>query len=237
MDINLMNNTKTSNLYISPTLIWCLLMPLIHLLSLISNIFCIIIFCSKTFIHKPIAIYFICLLISDSTTLLIGYSEMVERELFMRDKSSLLCIFNDKIIHNLTDFVYTFMGKFCLEWILYKILWTRASTILLAILSVQRSRTFFSLSYHESRIYAFLACIFSIIIAMTITCLEWIVVEYDKVNDINVYLEILQTIIHKHSSQEVYSTYLYRYYNESMINYPCMVESFNVTSLPSSTNQ
>ncbi|CAF4009876.1 unnamed protein product [Rotaria sp. Silwood1] len=83
MDINLMNNTKTSNLYISPTLIWCLLMPLIHLLSLISNIFCIIIFCSKTFIHKPIAIYFICLLISDSTTLLIGYSEMVERELFI----------------------------------------------------------------------------------------------------------------------------------------------------------
>ncbi|CAF4906671.1 unnamed protein product [Rotaria sp. Silwood1] len=236
MDIDIINTTKLSNMITSPTFTWCFLMPAIHLYSLISNILCIIVFCSNVFIKKPIAIYFICLLISDSITLLIGYIEMIDRETNMIDKSSWLCMFNEKIIHKLTDFIYTFMGRFCLEWVLYKVLWTRASTILLAILSVQRSRTFFSLSYHESRIYAFLACIFSIIIAMTITCLEWIVVEYDKVNDINVYLEILQTIIHKHSSQEVYSTYLYRYDNESMINYPCMVESFNVTSLPSSTN-
>ncbi|CAF1253040.1 unnamed protein product [Rotaria sp. Silwood1] len=228
MDINLMNNTKTSNLYISPTLIWCLLMPLIHLLSLISNIFCIIIFCSKTFIHKPIAIYFICLLISDSTTLLIGYSEMVERELFMRDKSSLLCIFNDKIIHNLTDFVYTFMGKFCLEWILYKILWTRASTILLAILSIQRSRTFFSLSYHETRFCAIFACISSLIIAILITCFEWIGIQCSKPNDSNIYIEIFQLIKDDKPSKKFYSKYLHNNYDELIDKYYCIFQSLSI---------
>ncbi|CAF1168087.1 unnamed protein product [Rotaria sordida] len=235
--MDVINKTKLSNMIISPSFTWCFLMPSIHLLSLMSNILCIIVFCSNVFIKKPIAIYFICLLISDSITLLIGYIEMIDRESNMIDKSSWLCMFNEKIIHKLTDFIYTFMGRFCLEWFLYKVLWTRASTILLAILSVQRSRTFFSLSYHESRLYAFLACIFSIIMAVTITCLEWIGVHYDKVNDSNLYIEIFQSIINTQSSQEFYSTVFYRYYNESMTNYRCIVESFNVTSVLGLTHQ
>jgi hypothetical protein len=221
----------------TPTFIWCLLMPSIHLFSLISNILCIIVFCSNTFIKKPIAIYFICLLISDSITLLIGYIEMIDREISMIDKSSLLCIFNEKILHTITDFIYTFMGRFCLEWMLYKVLWTRVSTILLAILSVQRTRTFFSLSYHESRLCAFFACIFSIIIALTITCLEWIGVQYDNVNNLNIYFEMFQLINEKKFSRNFYSTYLYRNYNESINNYPCMIELFNITSLPIITNE
>jgi len=237
MDIDIINNTKSSNMIISPTFIWCLLMPSIHLFSLISNILCIIVFCSNTFIKKPIAIYFICLLISDSITLLIGYVEMIDREISMIDKSSLLCMFNEKIIHNITDFIYTFMGKFCLEWMLYKILWTRASTILLAILSVQRTRTFFSLSYHESRLCAFFACIVSIIIAVIITCLEWIGVQYDKVNNLNIYYELFQLISTKNLSKKLYSSYLIRNYNESINNYPCMMEIFNITSLSFITNQ
>jgi hypothetical protein len=201
-----------------------------------SNILCIIVFCSSIFIKKPIAIYFICLLISDSITLLIGYIEMIDRESNMIDKSSLLCIFNEKIIHKITDFIYTFMGRFCLEWILYKVLWTRASTILLAILSVQRSRTFFSLSYHETRSCAFFACISSIIIALTITCLEWIGVQYDKVENPKIYFEIFQSIIHKNSSKDFYSTYLSRNYNESISNYSCMMNLLPIT-LSSTTNQ
>lgn len=162
MEIHNINTTKLSNNITTPTIIWCLLMPTIHIFSLTSNILCIIVFCSNIFIKKPIAIYFICLLISDSMTLFIGYIEMIDRESNMIDRSSLLCVFNEKIIHKITDFIYTFMGKFCLEWMLYKVLWTRASTILLAILSVQRTRTFFSLSYHETRLCAFIACMVSI---------------------------------------------------------------------------
>jgi len=237
MDIDINNKTKLSHIIISPTLIWCFLMPLIHFISLISNILCIIIFCSNTFIKKPIAIYFIFLLISDSITLLIGYIEMIDRETNMIDKSSLLCMFNEKIIHKITEFIYTFMGRFCLEWMLYKVLWTRASTIILAILSVQRTRTFFSLSYHESRLCAFFACIASIIVALTITCLEWIGVQYDKFDNSNIYFEIFQSIIKKNVSKEFYSMHLSRTYNESMNNYPCTIELFNTTSLPFITNQ
>ncbi|CAF5141130.1 unnamed protein product, partial [Rotaria sp. Silwood1] len=95
MDIDIINTTKLSNMITSPTFTWCFLMPAIHLYSLISNILCIIVFCSNVFIKKPIAIYFICLLISDSITLLIGYIEMIDRETNMIDKSSWLCMFNE----------------------------------------------------------------------------------------------------------------------------------------------
>jgi len=203
-------------------------MPLIHFLSLISNILCIIVFCSKTFIHKPIAIYFICLLISDSTTLLIGYSEMLDRESSMIDKSSLLCMFNGKMIHRLTDFIYTFMGKFCLEWMLYKVLWTRASTILLAILSIQRCRTFFSLSYHETRICALFACIFSILIALLITCFEWIGIQCEKSPDPTIYIEIFQSITNKKYSKYFYSKFLSDHYNTSIDKYPCIIQSLDI---------
>ncbi|CAF1303846.1 unnamed protein product [Adineta steineri] len=223
------NNTQTSsNIFTSPTLLWCLIMPLIHFLSLISNILCIIVFCSKTFIHKPIAIYFICLLISDSTTLLIGYTEMIDRESTMTDKSSTLCMFNGKIIHGVTEIIYTFMGKFCLEWMLYKVLWTRASTILLAILSIQRSRTFFSLSYHESRFCALLACLMSILIASLITCFEWISVQCNKSTDSDVYIEIFQSIMNTKFSKEFYSNYLNNHYNESIDKYYCLIQSLDI---------
>ncbi len=238
MDFN--NSTKSSNIYMSPTIIWCFLMPLIHFLSLISNILCIIVFCSKTFIHKPIAIYFICLLISDSTTLLIGYSEMLDRESSMTDKSSLLCMFNGKIIHTLTDFIYTFMGKFCLEWMLYKVLWTRASTILLAILSIQRTRTFFSLSYHETRFCALSACMFSILIALLITCFEWIGIQCDKSPDSAIYIEIFQSIINKKYSNNFYSNFLYDHYNKSIDKYPCIIQTLDINPFNntiSSTNE
>ncbi|CAM2701288.1 unnamed protein product [Rotaria socialis] len=237
MDIETVNNSKLSKSIISPTFTWCFLMPTIHALSLMSNILCIGVFCSSTFIKKPIAIYFICLLLSDSITLLIGYIEMIDRESHMIDKSSLLCMFNENIIHQLTNFIYTFMGRFCVEWMLYKVLWTRASTIVLAILSVQRSRTFFSLSYRETRVYAFFACVFSIIMALTITFLEWVGVEYKKVNNSSIYVEIYESIMYRNSSEQFYSIYLHQNYNESLVNYPCIMESFATTVFSTFNNQ
>ncbi|CAF1343682.1 unnamed protein product [Rotaria magnacalcarata] len=237
MDIDTINNSKLSKSIISPTFTWCFLMPTIHVLSLMSNILCICVFCSSIFIKKPIAIYFICLLLSDSITLLIGYIEMIDRESHMIDKSSWLCMFNEKIIHQLTSFIYTFMGRYCVEWMLYKVLWTRASTIVLAILSVQRSRTFFSLSYRETRVYAFFACVFSIIVALTITFLEWVGVEYKKVNDSSIYVEIYESIMYRNSSKEFYSINLHQNYNESLVNYPCIMKSFATTVFPTFITQ
>ncbi|CAF0720842.1 unnamed protein product [Adineta ricciae] len=228
MSVNQSNQTSIPNLFIHPTVLWCLIMPVVHFLSLISNTLCIIIFCSKTFVHKPIAIYFICLLISDSTTLLIGYSEMLDREAHMMDKSSLLCAFNVKIIHRLTDWIYSFMGKFCIEWMLYKVLWTRASTILLAILSIQRSRTFFSLSYRESRFCALFACLMSILIASFVTCFEWIGVQCNKSSDSHVYLELFQIVMSQKTSKQLYSTYLFNHYDESIGEYSCMMKSLKI---------
>ena len=212
-------------------------MPSIHLFSLLSNILCIIVFCSKTFIKKPIAIYFIFLLISDSMTLLIGYIEMIDRESNMIDKSSWLCMFNEKIIHRLVEAVYGFMERFCLEWMLYKVLWTRVSTILLAVLSVQRSRTFFSLSYHETRLCAFAACVSSVIVAMVITCLEWIGIQCGKSENFKVYLDIFQLVLQHRSSREFYSNVLSQHDNGSTDAYQCIHLSLNETSLPSVIDQ
>ena len=218
-----LNQTQLSTTILTPTLIWCVLMPAIHFFSLISNIFCIIVFCSKTFIHKPIAIYFICLLISDSTTLLIGYSEMLDRESSMMNKSSLLCLFNGRIIYPLTELIYTWMGKFCLEWMLYKVLWTRASTILLAILSIQRARTFFSINYRESRCCASVACLISFSIALFITCFEWIGIQCEKSPDEFVYWELFQSIQKKTSAREFYANYIYQHRLEK---YSCLSQTF-----------
>ena len=212
-------------------------MPLIHVIGLISNLLCIVVFCSNVFIKKPIAIYFICLLISDSITLLIGYIEMIDRESNMIDKSSLMCIFNEKIIHPVSEAIYTFMGRFCLEWILYKILWTRVSTVLLAILSIQRCRTFFSLSYHESRLCAVSACVFSLTFASIITCMEWTGVQYDQMNNPRIYYEIFQSMIEKNGSKEFYADYFSRDLNESNHSYACLIDSLNITPLLYSSNQ
>ena len=223
MDIHPFNQTNTFHRFFTPTFIWCFLMPLIHLFSLISNLLCIIVFCSKTFIRKPIAIYFICLLISDSTTLLIGYSEMLDRESSMIEQSSFLCGLNGRVIRYLADFIYEFMGRFCLEWMLYKVLWTRASTILLAILSIQRSRTFLSLSYHESRFCALVACLLSVFIALVITCFEWIGVQCENPLDPSIYWEIVQSIAKNQTSREFYSRFLHG-------DHPCLNQTFNFSN-------
>ena len=232
-----MDNITSSHSIMTSTFFWCFLMPLIHLISLMSNMLCIIVFCSHTFIKKPIAIYFICLLISDSMTLLIGYIEMIDRESNMIDRSSLLCLFNEKIIHPISDIIYTFMGRFCLEWMLYKVLWTRVSTILLAILSVQRCRTFFSLSYHETRLCAVLACIFSISIASLVTCMEWTGVQYDHVRDPRIYYEMFQSMMEKNHSREFYINYFSRDLNESNQSYPCLIELLKITWLSHSVDK
>ena len=223
------NQTKSSSPFISRTIIWCLLMPSIHLFSLLSNILCIMVFCSRTFIKKPIAIYFISLLISDSVTLLIGYMEMIYRESNMMDKSSWLCTFNQKVIYRLVDYIYAFMERFCLEWMLYKVMWTRVSTMTLAILSIQRSRTFFSLSYRETRLCACLACLSSILIAFVITCLEWIGIQCAKSRGSEPYLEIFQLILSRESTRENYSSMFY-YSNTTWQDYPCIGESLNGTA-------
>ena len=216
----------------STTMIWCLLMPIIHLFSLFSNLLCILIFCSKTFIHKPIAIYFIGLLISDSATLLIGYTEMLDREPHMVDSSSIFCRFNEKIAHSLTDVIYTFMERYCLEWMLYKILWTRASTILLAILSVQRTRTFFSLSYHETRLCAIFACLCSILLALLITCFEWIGIQCRQTADLQIYWDIWQVLLHQKSSQEFYASALISTTsNQTVETYPCLLQALETSPM------
>ena len=215
----------------SPTFIWCFLMPSIHIFSLLSNILCIIVFSSQTFVKKPIAIYFISLLISDSMTLLIGYIEMIDRQSNMTDKSSLLCTVNEKIIHRLVDTVYNFMERYCLEWMLFKVLWTRASTILLAILSIQRSRTFFSLAYHERRSCAFTACVVSVLIAMVVTCLEWIYVQCGRAGSEPLYLEILQGVLTTKSTKHFYSSVLHQHFHLSTGNYSCLIRVFNETSI------
>ena len=238
MSTFILHHWRTSaKMVLSPTLIWCFLMPSIHLFSLLSNILCIIVFCSKTFIKKPIAIYFIFLLISDSITLLIGYIEMIDRESNMIDKSSWLCTFNEKIIHRLVDFVYGFMERFCLEWMLYKVLWTRVSTILLAVLSVQRSRTFFSLAYHETRSCAFAACVLSVAVAIAITCLEWIGVQCGKRENFQVYLDIFQLVLQQKSSKDFYSSVLSPHSNNSLDDYPCVNLSLNEASSFSALTQ
>ena len=237
-DIMIENRTNTSSWIIpSPTFIWCFLMPSIHVFSLLSNILCIIVFSSQTFIKKPIAIYFISLLISDSITLLIGYIEMIDRESNMIDKSSWLCTVNEKIIHRLVDFVYNFMERFCLEWMLYKVLWTRASTILLAILSIQRSRTFFSLAYHERRSCAFSACIVSVVIAMVVTCLEWIYVQCGRVGSEPLYLEVFREILKGNETKEFYSHVLHRQHDVNGENYLCLSHTLNETSMEKAMKQ
>ncbi|CAF1390871.1 unnamed protein product [Adineta steineri] len=236
MASDMLNNTKNTDMFSTGAITWCLLVPLIHVFSLMSNILCIIVFCSNIFIKKPIAIYFISLLLSDSMTLFIGYVEMTDRETSMINKSSSLCAFNN-IFHRLYETLYTFMGTYCLEWMLYKLLWTRASIILLAILSVQRTRTFFSLSYRESRVCALFACIFSIIIAAIITCIEWTDIHYENDSSVNIHSDIFHVVIQKDSLKQVYSTYLYQDYNDTINNYPCMIQPFNVTFSSNMTNQ
>ena len=233
--MELERSSKTEN-FIASTMIWCVIIPIIHIVSLTSNIICICIFCSKTFIHKPIAIYFIGLLISDSITLLIGYSEMLDRETKMIEKSFILCSVNRKILQPLTDVVYTFMERFCLEWMLYKVLWTRASTILLAILSIQRSRTFFSLSYRETRFCAVFACFMSIFLATLVTCFEWIGVQCEKSIDPNIYLQIFRSIERRPISLNIYRSFLFDDFHQTKQTYPCLTERFNVSNESSLIN-
>ena len=237
MEANLSSTAEWSNTTTwSTTFIWCYLIPLIHVFSLISNILCIVVFCSNVFIKKPIAIYFICLLLSDSIILLVGYADITDRKSHHLSDSG-LCLINKNILHTWKEHIFTLMERFCLEWILYKILWLRVSTILLAILSIQRTRTFFSLSYHESRFCAFSACVFSFTLALIITGFEWHGIHYSGVTDERISLEVLHKILDDNSSRELYSMILHRSYDQAIGSYPCLMEPFDVASAMNMTNQ
>ncbi|CAF1538015.1 unnamed protein product [Didymodactylos carnosus] len=192
-----MNNSTTLPTVLTgstlETVVWCFFMPTIHAFSLLSNVLCIIVFFSKTFIHKPIAIYFIVLLISDSFTLVIGYFEMLEREKQMLNGK--LCILNRSVIKIVSDYMFNMARRICVEWLLYKVLWARVSTILLAVLSMQRSRTFFSLSYRETRLCAVFAVFLSVLVAFVITCFEWMNFFCSKPENSLFYAQLFGAII------------------------------------------
>jgi hypothetical protein len=161
--------------------------------------------------------------------------EMIDRESNMIDKSSWLCTFNHKVVQRLVDYIYIFMERFCLEWMLYKVTWTRVSTMILAILSIQRSRTFFSLSYHETRLCACFACLSSILVAFIITCLEWIGIQCAKSRGSEPYLEIFQLILSREPTKKAYSSMFYHSYT-TLQNFPCVGESLNGTASLNTTH-
>lgn len=71
----------------------------------------------------------------------------------------------------------------------------------------------------------------SLIIALIITCLEWTGVQFDQVNDQKIYYEIFQTIHSKTDSKDLYLSYLSRNISQSSIQYPCITDFLNITSL------
>ena len=116
MEMHLIDNyLNNSAKYQSSPFVWCYLLPLIHIFSLISNILCIMVFSSNVFIKKPIAIYFICLLLSDSMCLFIGYIDIINREIYPTIEPSWLCLLLTKNLERLKDYLYAFTERLCLE--------------------------------------------------------------------------------------------------------------------------
>ncbi|CAF1982484.1 unnamed protein product [Rotaria magnacalcarata] len=152
---------------IDPCILCNVLAP-IFICGFFSNIICIIVFLRQRFRTRSISVYFIALFFNDCILLFI--SHVAKMLIFDASKSCWFNIYLTKFIDIMH--YYDLIDHGGLSVLTYNTTYTQISMLIFMFMSIQRVRTFSSISYRESRMCAFMLTLIAFIYGITVSYIQ-----------------------------------------------------------------
>jgi hypothetical protein len=152
---------------INPCILCNVLAP-IFICGFFGNIICIIVFLRRRFRTRSISVYFIALFFIDCVLLFI--SHVAKMLIFDASKS---CWFNI-ILSKFIDLIHygEIIDHGGLSVLTYNTTYTQISMLIFMFMSIQRVRTFSSISYRESRMCAFMLTLIAFIYGIIVSYIQ-----------------------------------------------------------------
>ncbi|CAF2566797.1 unnamed protein product [Rotaria sp. Silwood2] len=152
---------------IDPCILCNVLAP-IFICGFFSNIICIIVFLRQRFRTRSISVYFIALFFNDCILLFI--SHVAKMLIFDASQSCWFNIYLSKFI----DIIHygDLIDHGSLSVLTYNTTYTQISMLIFMFMSIQRVRTFSSISYRESRMCAFILILIAFIYGITVSFMQ-----------------------------------------------------------------
>ncbi|CAF3809643.1 unnamed protein product [Rotaria sordida] len=152
---------------INPRILCNVLAP-IFICGFFGNIICIIVFLRRRFRTRSISVYFIALFFNDC--LLLFISHIAKMLIFDASSSCWFNIFLSKFI----DIIYyrEMIYRQSLAVLTYNTTYTQISMLIFMFMSIQRVRTFSSISYRESRMCALMLTLIAFIYGIIVSYMQ-----------------------------------------------------------------
>ncbi|UJR08179.1 hypothetical protein I4U23_012452 [Adineta vaga] len=152
---------------IDPCILCNILAP-IFICGFFGNIICIIVFLRRRFRTRSISVYFIALFFIDC--LLLFISHVAKMLIFDAAESCWFNIFLSKFLNLIHYRDITDHGV--LSVLTYNTIYTQISMLIFMFMSIQRVRTFSSISYRESRMCAFMLTLIAFVYGIVISYIQ-----------------------------------------------------------------
>jgi hypothetical protein len=152
---------------INPCILCNVLAP-IFICGFFGNIICILVFLRRRFRTRSISVYFIALFFNDS--LLLFISHIAKMLIFDASKSCWFNIYLSKFI----DVIHygELVQNAGLSVLAYNTTYTQISMLIFMFMSIQRVRTFSSITYHESRMCAFILTLIAFLFGIIVSYIQ-----------------------------------------------------------------
>ena len=148
--------------------ILCNVLAPIFICGFFGNIICIIVFLRRRFRTRSISVYFVALFFNDC--LLLFISHVAKMLIFDASSSCWFNIYLSKFI----DIIYyrEMIYRQGLAVLTYNTTYTQISMLIFMFMSIQRVRTFSSISYRESRMCAFMLTLIAFIYGIGVSYMQ-----------------------------------------------------------------
>ena len=148
--------------------ILCNVLALIFICGFLGNIICIIVFLRRRFRTRSISVYFIALFFNDC--LLLFISHVAKMLIFDASSSCWFNIYLSKFIDIIRyrEMIY----RQGLAVLTYNTTYTQISMLIFMFMSIQRVRTFSSISYRESRMCALMLTLIAFIYGIVVSYVQ-----------------------------------------------------------------
>ena len=152
---------------INPRILCNVLAP-IFICGFLGNIICIIVFLRRRFRTRSISVYFIALFFNDC--LLLFISHVAKMLIFDASSSCWFNIYLSKFI----DIIYyrEMIYRQSFEVLTYNTTYTQISMLIFMFMSIQRVRTFSSISYRESRMCALMLTLIAFVYGIIVSYIQ-----------------------------------------------------------------
>jgi len=153
---------------IDPCILCNVLAP-IFICGFLGNIICIIVFLRRRFRTRSISVYFIALFFNDC--LLLFISHIAKMLIFNASTSCWFNVYLSKFIELIRyDILFNHGG---LSVLTYNTTYTQISMLIFMFMSIQRVRTFSSISYRESRMCAFMLTLIAFLYGFIVSYMQF----------------------------------------------------------------